>query len=97
MNPFFHQLGAMFVEEANALGAGIDAPAMDDGTTKEILDLARVIAHSRERRFAPLATYLAGIAIAKMQMKQPQLDVANYIKAIRVALEPQEDSGSNPG
>jgi len=97
MNPFFHQLGAMLVEEANARGAGIDPPAMDEGTLKELLDLARVVAHSRERRFAPLACYLAGIAIAKMQMKQPQLNVADYVKAIRVALEPQEDSASNPG
>ncbi len=96
MNPFFHQLGAMLVEEANARGAGIDAPTMDDDSSKELLDLARVVAHSRERRFAPLACYLIGIAIAKMQMKQPQLDVANYVKALRVALEPQEDSGSNP-
>lgn len=97
MNPFFHQLSAMFVEEANARGAGIDAPTMDDGTAKELLDLARVVAHSQERRFAPLACYLAGIAIATMRIKQPQLDVANYVKSLRVALEPQEDSGNNPG
>ncbi|MGA3037750.1 MAG: DUF6457 domain-containing protein [Vulcanimicrobiaceae bacterium] len=96
MNPFFHQFGAMLVEEANARGADISAPTMDDGTAKELLDLARVVAHSKERRFAPLACYLAGLAIATLQMKQPQLDIANYVKSLRVALEPQEDSGNNP-
>jgi len=96
MNPFFHELGGMFVEEANARGARIDAPTMGDDTAKELLDLARVVAHSRERRFAPLACYLAGIAIATMQLKQPNIDVADYVKSVRVALEPQEDSGSNP-
>ena len=97
MNPFFQRFGAMLVEEANARGARIDAPTMDDGTAKELLDLARVVAHSQERRFAPLACYLAGIAIAHIQMKQPQLAVADYVKALRVALEPQEDSANNPG
>ena len=66
-------------------------------TAKELLDLARVVAHSRERRFAPLACYMAGIAIAQMQMKQPEIDIAEYVKAVRVALEPQEDSSNNPG
>jgi len=96
MNPFFDQFGVMLVEEANARGADIAAPTMDDGTAKELLDLARVVAHSRERRFAPLACYLAGIAIATIQTKQPQLDIANYVKALRIALEAQEDSGNNP-
>lgn len=92
MNPFFQQLSTMLVEEANARGAGIDAPALDDAAAKELLDLARVVAHSRERRFAPLACYMVGIAIAEMQRKQPQIDIVGYVKALRVALEPQEDS-----
>jgi hypothetical protein len=97
MNPFFQQFGAMLVEEANARGVGIDAPPLDDAVAKELLDLARVVAHSRERRFAPLACYLAGIAIAQMQLKNPQIDIVGYLKSLRVALEPQEDSSSNPG
>ncbi|HEY1729721.1 MAG TPA: DUF6457 domain-containing protein [Candidatus Baltobacteraceae bacterium] len=96
MNPFFQKFVAMLVDEANARGAGIDAPTMDDRTAKDLLDLARVVAHSQERRFAPLACYLAGVAIATIRVKQPQLDIGDYVKALRVALEPQEDSGSNP-
>ena len=56
----------MLAEEANARGAGIESPPLDDATAKELLDLARVVAHSRERRFAPLACYLAGIAVAQI-------------------------------
>ncbi|HTX03115.1 MAG TPA: DUF6457 domain-containing protein [Candidatus Acidoferrales bacterium] len=96
MNPFFDRFGAMLAEEANARGAAVGAPIMDDGTAKELLDLARVVAHSQERRFAPLACYLAGIAVATIQTKQPQLNVAEYVKSLRIALEPQEDSGNNP-
>jgi hypothetical protein len=97
MNPFFHQLGAMLVEESNARGAGIGSPPLDDATAKELLDFARVVAHSRERRFAPLACYMVGIAIAQMQLKNPQIDIVGCVKSLRVALEPQEDSSSNPG
>ncbi|MGH7715466.1 MAG: DUF6457 domain-containing protein [Vulcanimicrobiaceae bacterium] len=97
MNPFFDELGAILAEEANARGAGIGAPPLDNGPAKELLDLARVVAPSRDRRFAPLACYMAGIAIAQMQAKQPQVDIAAYVKAVRVALEPQEDSSNNPG
>ncbi len=31
-----------------------------------ILDLARVVAHGSERRFAPLSTYLAGQFVAEL-------------------------------
>lgn len=30
----------------------------------EVLDLARVVAHTTERRFAPLTAYAAGLALA---------------------------------
>jgi hypothetical protein len=40
---------------------------------------------------------MAGIAVAHIQLKQPQFDIAAYVKAVRVAFEPQEDSSNNPG
>ena len=40
---------------AEALGL-----ALTDHEVEAVLDLARVVAHGSERRFAPLSTYLAG-------------------------------------
>lgn len=34
--------------------------ALDDEHADAVLDLARVVAHGSERRYAPLATFLAG-------------------------------------
>ena len=33
---------------------------------QELLELARVAAHTQERRFAPLASYMAGVAAERL-------------------------------
>ncbi|MGH9155819.1 MAG: DUF6457 domain-containing protein [Acidimicrobiales bacterium] len=45
---------------ADALGVG----KLAAGERAGLLDLARVVAHGTERRHAPVATYLAGLATA---------------------------------
>jgi hypothetical protein len=37
----------------------------DETDVKELLDVARVVAHKVERRAAPVTTYLMGLAIAR--------------------------------
>lgn len=39
---------------------------LDDAESEAVLDLARVVAHGSERRFAPLSTYLAGQFVAQL-------------------------------
>ncbi len=39
--------------------------ALDDDEVEELLALARVVAHSTERRYAPLAAYLAGMFVSR--------------------------------
>jgi hypothetical protein len=43
---------------------GPDAPSVTDGEIEAVLELARVAAHSSERRAAPVTAYLTGIAVA---------------------------------
>jgi hypothetical protein len=43
---------------------GPDAPNMTDGEIEAVLELARVAAHSSERRAAPVTAYLTGMAVA---------------------------------
>ena len=38
---------------------------LDEDEVEEVLALARVVAHSTERRYAPLAAYLAGMFVAR--------------------------------
>jgi len=45
---------------AEALGLELDVPEGE-----AVLDLARVVAHGSERKFAPLSSYLAGQYVAQ--------------------------------
>lgn len=55
-----------------------------------MLELARVAAHTQERRFAPLAAYLAGVAAERFGEAGGETGpgaVASLIRSVREALE----------
>jgi hypothetical protein len=90
MNQFFDELGNRWVAGARRREATIEAPSLDARVALELLELARVAAHTRERRFAPLSCFMAGVAAERLRMAKPGLDdgsVADYINEIRKELE----------
>jgi len=90
MNEFFSSLGKRWSEAAGRRGAKIDDPTLDAGLAEEILELARVVSHTRERRFAPLATYTAGVAAERLRASKGALEpgvAVAYIREVREALE----------
>ncbi|MDQ4132640.1 MAG: DUF6457 domain-containing protein [Actinomycetota bacterium] len=56
---------------AQALGL-----TLDESEAAAVLDLARVVAHGSERRYAPLSTYLAGQFVATRAQTGAALDEA---------------------
>jgi uncharacterized protein DUF6457 len=90
MNPWFEALGDRFVRAGAARKAVIEAPQLESAYAEEILELARVTAHSQERRFAPLASFMAGIAVERLRAAgrpaAPE-DVAAYLREVRSGLE----------
>src|SRR5919199_1750283 len=80
MNRFFDELGVRWAEAARSRGADIEEPVLDTETASELLELARVAAHSQERRFAPLACYMAGVAAARLRQVETEANLADYIK-----------------
>ncbi len=89
MNQFFEALGQDWVDAAERRGARIAKPELDSRVALELLELARVAAHTQERRFAPLTCYLAGVAAERIRVAT-QLDdaaVAAYILEVRQKLE----------
>jgi hypothetical protein len=74
VNPFFEDLGSRFADAAGQRGATIDAPTLDAAVAAELLDLARVTAHTQERRFAPLASFLAGVAAERLRAAGTRAD-----------------------
>lgn len=90
MNEFFEALGQDWVDAAQRRGAAIAKPKLDSGVALELLELARVAAHTQERRFAPLTSYLAGVAAERLRSAKPDVDdaaVAEFIQEVRKKLE----------
>ena len=90
MNDFFDDLGRRWVDAAKRRGIDIEAPALDSRVALELLELARVAAHTQERRFAPLTSYTAGVAAERLRAARPDLDdaaVAEFILEVRQQLE----------
>ena len=90
MNEFFEALGQDWVEAAHRRDAVIAKPTLDSRVALELLELARVAAHTQERRFAPLTSYLAGVAAERLRTAIPEVDdaaVADFILEVRKKLE----------
>src|SRR2546429_8927658 len=89
MNAWFETLGRQFAAAARDRGAGIAPPELDPQVADELLELARVASHTKERRFAPLACYMAGVAVERLRQagSLSAADEATYLRSIREALE----------
>ena len=89
MNEFFESLGRRWTKAAERRGAKIEEPWLDPKVAEELLELARVVAHTKERRFAPLATYTAGIAVERLREAKGQdaEAIAAFIREVREELE----------
>jgi hypothetical protein len=89
MNEFFESLGRRWQKAAERRGVKIEAPVLDPKVAEELLELARVTSHTKERRFAPLATYTAGMAVERLREAKPEdaEAIAAFIREVREALE----------
>jgi hypothetical protein len=89
MNAWFEALGRRFAETARKQGMEIAEPELDPGVADEVLELARVAAHSKERRFAPLACFMAGVAVERLRqagIRSPSA-VAAYLRTMHQSVE----------
>jgi N-acetylglutamate synthase-like GNAT family acetyltransferase len=95
MNEFFASLGKRWKKAAERRGVKIEEPTLDPKVAEELLELAAVVAHTTERRFAPLASYTAGIAVERLREAKPEdaAAIAAFIREVREELE-RERPGS---
>ena len=89
MNQFFNELGERWRRAAERRGVKIEAPALDSKVADELLQLAAVVSHTKERRFAPLATYTAGLAVERLREAKAEdaEAIAGMIREVREELE----------
>ncbi len=97
MNAWFEALGRRFAEAAAARGATVAPPELDPLVADEVLELARVAAHTKERRFAPLACFMAGVAVERLRQAgtSSAADEAGYIRTIREEVEAEPPLGAS--
>lgn len=96
MNSYFDELGDRFTGAATARGATIETPTVTSRVAQEILELARVAAHTQERRFAPIASFVAGLAVERMRREGAlgsDEAIAGVIREVRSALEAEAEAG----
>ena len=90
MNAFLNDLGDRLVRASAQRGVAIDPPTLDPLVARELLELARVAAHNQERRFAPLASFVAGVAAERLRQaggpSSPEA-VAELLREVRAGLE----------
>jgi hypothetical protein len=86
------------VAAAERRSAKIEAPSLDAKVALELLELARVAAHTQERRFAPLSCYMAGVAAERVRTAKGSFDdaaVAALILEVRQELEREIPAAPN--
>jgi len=96
VNEFFRTLARRWSDTATKRGVGIAEPELDPAIAEEILQLARVVAHSKERSFAPLASYTAGVAAERLRVAQgaDAARIAAFIREVREELEREMPKGA---
>jgi hypothetical protein len=89
MNAWFEALGRRFADVAQERGKRISPPELDPKVADEVLELAGTVAHTKERRFAPLASFMAGVAVERLRQagSLSAADEAAYLRAIAQWLE----------
>jgi len=89
MNDWFEALARRFADTARERGAQIESPELDPQVADGVLELARVAAHTKERRFAPLACFMAGVAVERLRQagSLSAAEEAAYLRAIREGVE----------
>ena len=83
MNAWFADFASRCAETAARHRAVIEAPLLNAAVARELLELTRVVAHSSERQFAPLAAFVAGQAIDRMQRSNPALETDDFVAFLR--------------
>lgn len=85
-----------FQRAAERRGASVPPAELDSTVAQELLELARVAAHTQERRFAPLASFLAGVAAERLRAAGGPAggaEVAEMIREVRVEIEGEPSPG----
>ncbi len=90
MHEYFSDLALRLNRLTQARGLETEFPAIQPGVAAEVLALAGTVAHTSERKFAPIASFAAGIAVGRLTdagLLSSEQDVVEFISQLRKDLE----------
>jgi hypothetical protein len=79
MNAWLDDFAIRSADIASRHRAQINAPQLNAAIARELLELTRVVAHTGERQFAPLAAYILGQTVERMTRANPQLETEEIV------------------
>lgn len=89
MHEYFSDLGLTLRRLTHERGLETEFPAVQPGVAAEILALAGTVAHTSERKFAPIASFTAGIAVERLMnagVLSTERDVVDFMQQLCAAL-----------
>ncbi len=96
LEEYFTGFSERLVNLADKFGGRIEAPSLDAQVAAELLGLAGVVAHTTERKFAPLASFLTGVAIGRLNainQLEARDNVAAFVAELRRELSAAFERG----
>ncbi len=86
ISEYFSAFGERLARLARAQGVEIETPTIDSHVAAEVLELAGAVARSSERKFAPLASFLTGVAVGSLRSAgqlQTDREVVAFVAELR--------------
>ncbi len=90
LHRYLDGFNARLVRLARERGVQVEPQALDPLLVAEVLELAGVVAHTGERKFAPLASFVAGVAVGRLRAAgalAADQDVSAFVAALRKELD----------
>lgn len=73
------------------LAAALDEEPLTDEEQQLLLELSRDVAHGTERRYAPLSSFLVGLALGRSARDDRRAELARFVGHVRLLLEEPSD------
>ncbi|HEY8634168.1 MAG TPA: DUF6457 domain-containing protein [Candidatus Dormibacteraeota bacterium] len=87
---YFADFGARLARLVHVLGVEIEPPTISSRVAAEVLELAGTVAHTSERKFAPLAAFVMGVAVGQLRAAGrlgSDREVATLVAQLRTELD----------
>ncbi|HZK75246.1 MAG TPA: DUF6457 domain-containing protein [Clostridia bacterium] len=97
---YFADFGRRLARLVHVRGVEIEAPTLSSVLADEVLQLAAAVAHTSERTFAPLASFVTGIVVGELRAAgqlRSDGEIAALVAQLRTELDASTDRQPRAG